>query len=135
MIRITREQREKVGEPAFVGRVVQHFQVFHLDLVHFLPDLVLRRRIRHGLAKGRSYGLTWEYNLTVFVAHMFRIHPEWHLQPAIHRVLTDASIEPDERIDALPALVSDDDWDDAYLRGEPDLYWQALEAAPPGERE
>jgi hypothetical protein len=135
MLRITREQREKSGEPAFVERVVQHFKLYHLDLVHALPEAELRSRIRHGLAVGRTYGLTWEYNLTVFVAHMFRIHPEFHLQAAIHRVLTDPAIAPDDRINALPAKVTNDDWDDAYLRGEPDAYWQALKAAPPGARE
>ena len=135
MLRITREQREKTGEPAFVERVVQHFQLFHLDLVHAMSEAKLRWRIRHGLAVGRGYGLTWEYNLTVFVAHMFRIHPEFHLQPAIHRVLTDPAIPPDDRINALPAKVTHDDWDDAYLRGEPEAYWQALTATPPGARE
>ena len=135
MLRVTRDQREKTGEPAFVERVLQHFRLYHLDIIYLLSEVELRDRVRHGLAKGRSYGLTWEYNLTVFVAHMFRIHPEFHLQPAIHRVLTDPAIPPDDRINALPAKVNHDDWDDAYLRGEPEAYWQALAASKPGARE
>lgn len=135
MLRITRDQREKVGEPAFVERVAQHFHLFHLELIHFLPDLVLRKRIRHGLAKGRSYGLTWEYSLTVFVAHMFRVHPEFHLQPAIQRGLTDEAVEPDERINTLPAVVKDSEWEEAASRGDPEAYWQAIGAPSPGRRE
>jgi hypothetical protein len=135
MLRITRDQREKVGEPAFVERVAQHFHLFHLEIIHFLPDLVLRKRIRHGLAQGRSYGLTWEYSLTVFVAHMFRIHPEFHLQPAIHRGLTDEAVAPDDRINTLPAVVKDSDWEEAASRGDPEAYWQAIGAPSPGRRD
>ncbi len=135
MLRITRDQREKVGDPAFVGRVVQHFQLFHLEAIHWLPELVLRKRIRHGIEKGRSYGLTWEYNLTVFVAHMIRIHPEFHLQPAIHRALTDEATAPDDRINALPAVVKDSDWEQAARRGDPEAYWQSIGAPSPGRRE
>lgn len=135
MLRITREQREKTGEPAFVDRVVQHFQLYHLEVIHWMAEAELRRRIRHGLEVGRSYGLTWEYNLTVFVAHMIRIHPEFHLQPAIHRVLSDPAIPPDDRINALPATVTDEDWDEAYRRGNPEVYWRAHGAPLPGARE
>jgi hypothetical protein len=134
MLRITRAQREKVGEPAFVGRLVQHFQLHHLDLIYHLPEPLLRERLRIGLAAGRSYGLTWEYSLTVFVAHMFRIHPEFHLQPAIHRVLDDAEIEPDERISALPARVSNRDWEEAARRDDPEDYWRANGAPAPDSR-
>lgn len=135
MLRITREQREKVGEPAFVSRLVQHFQLHHLEIIYFLPEPVLRRRLRDGLVKARSYGLTWEYNLTVFVAHMFRIHPEFHLQTTIHRVLTDPAIPPDDRINAMPELVSGNDWEEASRRGDPEDYWRALGAPRPGRKE
>jgi hypothetical protein len=135
MLRITRDQRGKVGDPAFVDRVVQHFQLFHLEAVHWMSDAELRRRIRHGIEIGRSYGLTWEYSLTVFVAHMFRIHPEFHLQPAIHQVLSDQAIPPDDRINELPAKVTDGDWDEAYRRGDPEVYWRAHGAPLPGARE
>lgn len=138
MLLVTREQRQKAGEPAFVQRVVDHFRRCHEEAVLELSDQVLRERVVHGLAKGRSYGLTWEYSLTVFVAHMLRINPEFDKHPAIQRELTDpARGAPDERIDKLVAYVSDEAWDEASRRVDPEVYWRSIHAPTPrggGER-
>ena len=134
MLRVSPDQRRIVGEPAFVARVVFHFIRYrHADIDH-ISDRVLRRRIEHGLAVGRTYGLTWEYSLTVFVAHMITINPEWHLQPAIHRALESESLAPDRRIDAIFGQVTDEDWDEAAERCDAEAYWQQIDAtAPTGE--
>ncbi|XXT21214.1 hypothetical protein WME94_06575 [Sorangium sp. So ce429] len=133
MLLVSRAQREQVGEPAFVDRVVAHFLRYHLEAVHMLPDDVLRRRVEHGIAKGRGYGLTWEYSLTVFVAHMIRIHPRFDEHPAVQRELRDPSREPDRRIDALVENLTPDEWEDAASRGDPEAYWRDVGAgAPPG---
>jgi hypothetical protein len=131
MLLISREQREKAGEPAFVDRVVRHFRRYHMEAVCALPDEVLRRRVVHGIARGRSYGLTWEYRLTVFVAHMIRINPEFDKQPAIQRALRDPNVEPDRRIDALAANVTPDEWEAAARQCEPEAYWRAAGAPAP----
>jgi hypothetical protein len=134
VIRVSRAQREIVGDPAFIDRVVFHFKRYRIDYVHHLADHVLRRRIVHGIEKGRSYGLTWEYSLTVFVAHMFGINPEWHLQPALHRALVDEALAPDLRMDALFGQVTDDDWEEAAVHCDAEAYWQRIDAtAPTGE--
>lgn len=134
MIRVSEEQRRIVGEPAFVDRVVFHFIRYRHQQIDDITDRVLRHRIEHGLAVGRTYGLTWEYSLTVFVAHMMGINPEWHLQPALHRALLDEALTPDRRMDALFGQVTDDDWEEAAVHCDAAAYWQRTDAtAPTGE--
>lgn len=127
MLLVTRQQRQTVGEPAFVQRVMTHFQRYHIEAVYEWPEELLRKRIEHCLARGRKWGLTWEYSLTVFAAHMIRIHPEFDEQPDIHRELGNAAHGlPDERIDALPAYVRARAWDEAQEKSDPELYWKSV---------
>ena len=127
MLLVTRQQRQEIGEPAFVQRVVTHFQRYHMDAVYEWPEDLLRKRIEHCIARGRTWGLTWEYSLTVFAAHMIRIHPEFDQQPDIRRELGNATHgAPDERIDALPGYVPNRAWDEAQKRSDPEAYWQTV---------
>lgn len=127
MLLVTRQQREEIGEPAFVNRVVTHFKRYHLEAIYKWPEELLRERIEHCLARGRQWGLTWEYSLTVFSAHMIRIHPEFDKQADIGRELGNAAHgSPDERIDALPAYVPERAWDEAQKQSDPEVYWQAV---------
>ncbi|AKT43484.1 hypothetical protein [Chondromyces crocatus] len=136
MFLVTREQRQKTGDPAFVDRVVTHFRRYHTEAVAILSDDLLRRRVAHGIERGRAYGLTWEYSLTVFVAHMMRIHPEFDRYPAIQRELFNPDHgEPDERIDALTYAVSEKAWDEAASQSDPEAYWIALGLPTPDEGE
>ena len=124
MLAIKREQREVLGEPAFVDRLIAYLRRAHLEWVYALSDDELRMRVVHGLAKGRGYGLTWEFSLTVFVSHMLTIGPEFDKEPAIQRVLRDESIAPDSRMEALLGrAVSEDDWYDAVAMCDRDEYW------------
>jgi hypothetical protein len=124
MLAIKRSQREKMGEPAFEDRTIAFIKEKYLWWVHFLSDDELRMRVVHGIEKGRSYGLTWEFSLTVFVSHMITIGPDFDKQPAIQSVLRDESIIPDYRMEALLGKeVSDQDWEDASDMCEPDEYW------------
>jgi hypothetical protein len=66
--------------------------------------------VRSGVARGRAHGLTWESSLTKFVALMFVIAPNFDRQPAAAAVLSDASLAPDERVDALIDRLSERDW-------------------------
>lgn len=127
MLLVTQKQREQAGEPAFVARVVFHFERYHFETVCVWPEELLRKRIEHCLERGRKWGLTWEYSLTVFAAHMITIHPQFDEQPEIRAVLGAAAFgEPDERIDELPANVSDEAWDAAEARGNPEDYWRSV---------
>lgn len=133
MLTIRKEQREKLGDPEFIERVVTHFKRYHLEAVYDLPDDVLRKRIAHGIEKGRRYGLTWEYSLTVFVAHMIRIHPDFDEQPAIHRELCSPDHAEKDKMEALVMNVPESAWDEAEQRGDPKAYWARIGASAPGE--
>jgi hypothetical protein len=127
MLLVTRQQRQVVGESAFVDRVVEHFQRYHMDAIYLWSEELLRKRIEHCLVRGRKWGLTWEYSLTVFTAHMIRIHPEFDEQLDIHRELGNSDHgAPDERIDALPGHVPDDAWEEAQAKSDPEEYWRSV---------
>jgi hypothetical protein len=124
MLTIKRELRSHLGEPAFEDRTILHFQIMRPGMAYRITEHELRRRVRHGLAKGRSYGLTWEYSLTLFLAHMLVINPRFDEHPAMQAVLRDASIPPDERVDLLTSdRVSSEQWEEAQAIGDPAEYW------------
>lgn len=128
MLRVSQAQRSQVGDPAFFDRIAFHIGRYRPRDIRGIPPAVLRRRIAHGVAKGRSYGLTWEYSLTVFVSHMIGINPAFDEHPAVQRVLHDPDLEPDKRVDALYVRVTDDEWEEAGKRGNPQAYWQPIDA-------
>ncbi|WP_437518059.1 hypothetical protein [Sorangium sp. So ce1099] len=123
-----RRQMSEAGDPAFVDRTVGHFRRFHGEATASLSDDELRFRIRHGLERGRAHGLTWESSLTVFVAHMIELCPAFDEHPAAARVLADASLPPDERVEALLAHLSDDEWEEAARVCDPVAYWARARA-------
>ena len=127
MLLVGRQQRQEMGEPAFVDRLVTHFQRYHLEAICEWPEELLKKRLQHCLERGRKWGLTWEYTLTVFAAHMIRIHPEFDEQPEIRQELgSNMRGEPDERIDLLVAYVRPGAWDEAERRGDPEVYWRGI---------
>jgi len=129
VLRVKRKQMEEAGEPAFVDRTVAHFRTFHVGATQAMSDDELRFRIKHGLAKARGYGLTWESSLTVFVAHMVEICPAYDEHPAVQRVLRDARIPPDERTRALLSELTGEEWEEAARMCDADDYWAKVHAA------
>jgi len=132
MLTIRKDQREKLGDPEFVERVVRHFRRYHLGAVYHLSDDVLRKRVAHCIEKGRRYGLTWEYSLTVFAAHMIRINPEFDEEPSIQRELLSNAHAERDKLEALVANVPESDWDAAQRRCDPEAYWAKIGAPSPG---
>jgi hypothetical protein len=125
MLAIKKAQREAMGEPEFVERTIAFIKRRYPGWVYPLSDDELKMRVLHGIEKGRSYGLTWEQSLVVFVTHMLTIGPEFDKQPAIQRVLRDSSIDPpDRRMEALQGRdVSDEDWDQSCAMCDREEYW------------
>jgi hypothetical protein len=126
MFAIKREQRQKMGDPAFVDRLMEFLRRNYPEHLYMVRDDELRLRARHGIEKGRSYGLTWESSLTIFVSHMLTIHPEFDSQRAIKRVLIDPAIPGDEKMRALLGLVEDSDWEEAATGVDPNEYWKRV---------
>ena len=127
MLAIKREQRQKVGEPAFEDRTVEYCRLVIGHHVEMLDDRELLLRVRHCIAKARSYGLTWESSISIFVTHMLSINPEFDKHPAIQRVLQDEAIPVDDRMAAMLGFVFDDDWDEAATQCDPKEYWAKID--------
>lgn len=104
---------------AFLDRTVAHMRRFYPGIVAPLSEPLLRARVDHCLARGRAHGLTWEYSLTVFTAHMLTLCPTFDAHPDVARVLQGSALPPDERMDEL-------------LREVPDLAWQQIADACDG---
>ncbi|UQA56817.1 hypothetical protein [Polyangium aurulentum] len=129
MLLITREQRQKTGDPAFVARVVQYLRMFHLAEMAHLSDEILSNRVEHCIEKARAHGLTYERTLTVFTANMLRLNPEFAQQPVLARILADTSRPEEERVQALVFEASPRDWEEAAKRCDADAYWKNVDAA------
>lgn len=123
---VTREQRQKMGDPAFVDRTVDRFRTYFLEHVYMLEIEELRFRVKHGIAKARGYGLTYESSISTFLAHMLTLNPDFDKQPAVQRALHDPEIEPDGRMAAMMATVNDEDWQEAAKQCDPRVYWAKL---------
>ncbi len=132
MFAIKREQRQKMGDPPFIDRTVEYFKEYYIEHVYDIEDDELHMRVKHGVEKARGYGLTWESSLTIFIAHMLTINPEFDKQPAIQKVLVDPAIPGDERMQALLGLVEDDEWEDALKQCDPEQYWRDLRGSSRG---
>lgn len=126
MFAVKREQRRKMGEPAFIDRTVEWVKYNHRPYVYDLDDDELRLRVRHGVEKARGYGLTFESSLAIFVSHMLTINPDFDRQPAVQAVLVDPKIPGDEKMQALLGLVDDDEWEEAAKQCDPAQYWDGV---------
>lgn len=123
MLLIKREQREKMGEPAFVDRTVERLRTYYLEHVCGLDIDELRFRVRHAIEKARGYGLTYESSITVFVLHMMTVSPAFDEHPAVQRALHDPEIEPNGRMGAMMGTVSDEEWEEAAQACDRRAYW------------
>lgn len=81
--------------------------------VRGLDDETLLEMVRTGIARARSYGMTWESSITSFVVLMFVIAPNFDSHPLIKRALRAGGVEPDQTIDLLMEQTTDDNWETA----------------------
>lgn len=114
------------AEPAFEKAVMSHLREHHSSALNNAPDAILQKRVRFGLARARRHGLSLQNDLTAFVVYMFQIAPNFDEHPPIRNVLSDATAEPDSRMDLLLERVTGQDWVDAKRLGDPNLWEQAI---------
>jgi hypothetical protein len=128
MFAMKREQRSKIGDPAFVDRTIEFVRRNALKFVYRLDEDELRRRVVHCIGRARAHGLAWESSISTFVLHMITIHPRFDDQPYVASILADTSIPVEERVAALLQM-PDDAWEQAAKQGDADAYWAAVRAA------
>ena len=123
MLAVKREQREALGDPAFVDRTIGRLRDYYLEYVCRIEANELRERVKHAIKKARSYGLTNEGSITTFVLHMMTINPEFDKHPKIQKALHDTEVTVNSRMSAMMATVSDRNWHEAAKIGDPEAYW------------
>jgi hypothetical protein len=106
---------EADSEPRFTAQIINHLSIHQPETISGIPPEELITKVELFKARARSYGLTWQSSITGFVAICFAVGPNFDRQPRIHSVLTDASIEPDQRVEQLRHRVSDRDWGEAAM--------------------
>lgn len=113
-------------EEEFVDLIIEHLKIESPELVANLPKDSLQEMVANGLTKARSYGLNIDEHLIGFVSIMFEIAPSFDEQADIHKVLTDESIPPDKRFDAMFEDVSESAWEEAEENYDSDAWYPEL---------
>ena len=141
MLKIRSEQIrpfEQDAQAAFTGRVMNYLRENHADekvrfrgkesLVAELPEAVLRTLVENGVARAKSYGLTWKSSLISFVVLMFVVAPNFDRQPYVAGVLRDEKIPANRRLDIITEQMVDEDWE-KIAEGYDERAWEVVVAA------
>jgi hypothetical protein len=126
MLTIRPEQLEvfqPIAEAAFERRVTTYLRENHDDTIVVLPtgehevkdldDETLLKMVCTGIARSRSYGMTWESSITAFVVLMFTIAPNFDAHPLINRALRDDKVEPNARVEEMWDRTTEENWQTA----------------------
>lgn len=108
-------------EETFSKRVAAYLLHHHPDLtvkipagtftIKTLPPATLHTMVRTSLKRARTYGISWQSKLVAFVVLMFAVAPNFDEHPRVRAILLREKIPPNERIDQLWDLTSNQDWE------------------------
>ena len=98
------------AEAAFEGRLIAHLHEHHADAIEGLSDDMLLPMARTGVARARNYGMTWESNLTAFVALMFEIAPNWDAHPRMQLILNSRNLDSETKMNVLIERTPEETW-------------------------
>lgn len=135
MLKISKRQMTVIDagvEAAYARDMAAYLRQEHAEDVARLSDEELERRAAAAIERAARYGLTWDTSITAFVAIMISVGPRFDEHPAIRAVMTDESVPPNLRIDALWDRTTDDDWEEAAARGD-EGFWSGAGSARAGE--
>jgi hypothetical protein len=104
---------EEYVEDNFIRSLALTVRDEHGDMVDHQNDDELRKLVRVAVARARRHGLMFESSISVFVGLMFEFAPNFDEQPSIRKILSDESLPPDDRIDVVLEVASEEDWAEA----------------------
>ena len=104
------------AEAAFEQRLMSHLREHHAELVEGLSDDTLLPMARTGIARARAYGMTWESNLTAYVALMFEVAPNFDQHPRMQMILSGRQVAPEDKIKALAERTPEHVWEEVARR-------------------
>lgn len=112
---------EKAAEDRFVtdlaGHLRQDYAAAQVRLperettVAELSDEELYPLVRQGIRRARYYELTHESTISAFTAVMFEVAPNFDRHNMSQICLKDKTIDPNERLDEILNLLTDEHWD------------------------
>jgi hypothetical protein len=101
---------QEIAEDAFLDELCV---LVRTDLAFWVenwePD-ILRERVRSGIARARSHGLTGRASIARFVFPMVRFAPNFDEYPPIRALLLRQDISPEERAKRLLTDIPAKDW-------------------------
>jgi hypothetical protein len=114
------EAFQPVADAGFARRLADYLRSAHPDAVvrissgsvpvSRIPNAVLNRMVQNGIARARSYELSWESSLASFVIIMFVAAPNFDEHPLIQVILRDEGVAADHRIEGLWRRISNQNW-------------------------
>jgi len=110
--------------PTLATRLVPYMREHHSEATRQLDDSLLCQRITTGLRRARKWEFESMFGLSLFVALMFEIAPDFDMDPHIHALLSDRSRPPDARLAQIEGALSEDGWEQLAARGNPKA-WEA----------
>jgi hypothetical protein len=129
MFKVHQKQEDAVAERAFVDKVEEYLAEDLLERRVSAEErarLPIRAMIEHAIVVARGYGLETQRDLMLFALNMITVNPEWHRQPKIQAILTDAGLTPPARREKLLTDVSYDEWEEAGRMVDTDAYWSRV---------
>lgn len=137
---------ESTAEDDFVRRLGEHLLEDYAETpvrlpeqeeattVEKLPEDVLHRLIRSGIARARKYGLTFESSISAYTAVMFEAAPNFDRHNMSQLCLRDEEVDPNERLDEILKLLNETNWEKIRADYDPDA-WEMPEAGEEEEME
>jgi hypothetical protein len=91
-------------------RIARYLQLRYAALWADIEDEIIVAIIRKAIEKARSYGLTWESALVRYADLMCTFAPNFDQQESINARLTDPTLLPEARLDAVYDRTSYREW-------------------------
>lgn len=114
---VIREEQMKVfdaaAEASFERRLAALVREIQPELVSELDEDDLLACVQAGIERARGHGLGGEQSIGIFVGWMLEIAPNFDEQPNIRRLLTYPGLEPEQRLELVEQLATEEDWDQA----------------------
>src|SRR5438094_8947043 len=141
-LNIRREQMDvmnAVAEADFERRLAEHLRQNYADSVVKLPDggeftvgtltaETLDTLVRVGIARARRYELTFESSIATFVALMFHVCPNFDEHRLCQVLLADEEKDPNERVQEIPKVLSENNWDSIREGYNPEAWNEPTDA-------
>jgi len=113
----------KTREEECARKIRLDLEANHTSKIAGIPDERLDRMIRNGIGRARSHKLTKQYTVAMFVELMFIVAPDFDEYPPVATIFRRRDLDPDDKIDIIIESTSEEQWEDAKLRGNP-AAWQ-----------